>query len=201
MLQVHYSFLENSRMLLQALWWWWPSVAPCFQPFAGVLPLFFPRVTIYYLQITGKYKPLALIAEPVDVAGGRPGACRRHQSAPMKGVKRNKWTERRKILYTIHTNIPVLGDLKMTQTLVSTWIVMALLSALAFWLGVTSSWKTSPNGRPPPSSSWNGWTSSSTTTWAITSISIIPLVGSIFALSIGCNLISVVGLWGAPRQT
>ena len=39
-----------------------------------------------------------------------------------------------KILYTIHTNIPVLGDFKITQTLVSTWIVMALLSALAFWL-------------------------------------------------------------------
>ena len=28
--------------------------APCFQPFASVLPLFFPRITIYYLQITGK---------------------------------------------------------------------------------------------------------------------------------------------------
>ena len=40
-----------------------------------------------------------------------------------------------KILYTIHTNIPVLGDLKIPQTLVSTRIVMALLSALAFWLG------------------------------------------------------------------
>ena len=99
-----------------------------------------------------------------------------------------------KILYTIHTNIPVLGDFKITQTLVSTWIVMALLSALASGWGVTSNWKTSPNGRPPPSSSWNGWTSSSTTTcWHFDQF--IPLVGAIFALSIGCNLISVVGLW------
>lgn len=40
-----------------------------------------------------------------------------------------------KILFTIHTNIPILGDLKITQTLVSTWIVMAILSGLAFWLG------------------------------------------------------------------
>ena len=39
-----------------------------------------------------------------------------------------------KILYTIHTNIPLLGDFKITQTLVSTWIVMALLSGLAIWL-------------------------------------------------------------------
>ena len=40
-----------------------------------------------------------------------------------------------KILYTIHTDIPLLGDFKISQTLVSTWIVMALLSGLAIWLG------------------------------------------------------------------
>ena len=34
-----------------------------------------------------------------------------------------------KILYTIHTNIPVLGDFKITQTLVSTWIVIDMPSA------------------------------------------------------------------------
>ena len=44
-----------------------------------------------------------------------------------------------KILYTIHTDIPILGDFKITQTLVSTWIVMALLTALAFWLGIKKS--------------------------------------------------------------
>ena len=58
----------NSRMLLQAVWVVAAIAAPCFQPFAGVLPLFFPRVTIYYLQITGKYKPLAAPQEPVDVS-------------------------------------------------------------------------------------------------------------------------------------
>ena len=46
-------------MLLQAVWGVVAIAAPCFQPFASVLPLFFPRITIYYLQITGKYKPLA----------------------------------------------------------------------------------------------------------------------------------------------
>ena len=58
----------NVRMLLQAVWIIVSIGAPCFQPFASVLPLFFPRVTIYYLQITGKYKPLAPKAEPVDVS-------------------------------------------------------------------------------------------------------------------------------------
>lgn len=61
-----------------------------------------------------------------------------------------------KILYTIHTDIPILGDFKITQTLVSTWIVMALLTALAFWLGHDLKLEMSPSGRPPPSSSWNG---------------------------------------------
>lgn len=50
---------HNGRMLMQAVWVVVAIAAPCFQPFASVLPLFFPRITIYYLQITGKYKPLA----------------------------------------------------------------------------------------------------------------------------------------------
>ena len=58
----------NIRMLIQAVWVIVAIAAPCFQPFAGILPLLFPRVTIYYLQITGKYKPLAAPQEPVDVS-------------------------------------------------------------------------------------------------------------------------------------
>ena len=49
----------NARMLMQAV---------CFQAFASILPLFFPRVTIYYLQITGKYKPLKTQQEHVDIS-------------------------------------------------------------------------------------------------------------------------------------
>lgn len=58
----------NSRMLLQAVWVVVAIAAPCFQPFAGILPLLFPRITIYYLQITGKYKPLAPVGPSVDVS-------------------------------------------------------------------------------------------------------------------------------------
>ena len=70
-----------------------------------------------------------------------------------------------KILYTIHTNIPVLGDFKITQTLVSTWIVMALLSGLAFWLGRDLKLENVSKRQA-------GWTSSCTTTWASTLTSI-----------------------------
>ncbi len=80
-----------------------------------------------------------------------------------------------KILYTIHTDIPLLGDLKITQTLVTTWIVMALLSGLAIWLGSNLKLENvSKSGRPQPSSSWSGWISSCTTTWGITLTSISP---------------------------
>ena len=58
----------NIRMLIEAVWVIVAIGAPCFQPFAGILPLLFPRITIYYLQITGKYKPLAAPQEPVDVS-------------------------------------------------------------------------------------------------------------------------------------
>lgn len=59
---------HNARMLLQAVWVVVAIAAPCFQPFASVLPLFFPRVTIYYLQITGKYKPLTPKPEQAEVS-------------------------------------------------------------------------------------------------------------------------------------
>ena len=73
----------NVRMLLQAVWIIVSIGAPCFQPFASVLPLFFPRVTIYYLQITGKYKPLTPKAEPVDVSvEDDPEPADAQQSAP-----------------------------------------------------------------------------------------------------------------------
>ena len=90
-----------------------------------------------------------------------------------------------KILYTIHTDIPVLGDFKITQTLVSTWIVMALLSGLAIWLGHGLKLENVSKRQAAAEHDNMGCHFDQ----------YIPLIGSIFALSIGCNLISVVGLW------
>ena len=47
----------NGRMLLQAVWVVVAIAAPCFQPFAGVLPLLFPRLTIFAMQLLGLYEP------------------------------------------------------------------------------------------------------------------------------------------------
>ncbi len=77
-----------------------------------------------------------------------------------------------KILYTIHTDIPLLGDLKITQTLVTTWIVMALLSGLAIWLGSNLKLENVSKRQAAAEFIVSGWTSSCTTTWGITLTSI-----------------------------
>ena len=39
-----------------------------------------------------------------------------------------------RILHTIE-NVPVLGSIQITQTLVVSWLVVIIISALAIWLG------------------------------------------------------------------
>ena len=39
-----------------------------------------------------------------------------------------------RVFFTIPTNIPILGDLQISETLVVSWIVMALITALCIWL-------------------------------------------------------------------
>lgn len=74
----------NVRMMAQAVWIIVAIGAPCFQAFAGVLPLLFPRVTIYYLQITGKYKPLAPGA-PVEEVSVEDDPAPAPEKAPVPG--------------------------------------------------------------------------------------------------------------------
>ena len=193
-LQISY----NTRMLLQALWIIIAIAAPCFQAFAGVLPLLFPRVTIYYLQITGKYKPLTPPQEPVDIAvedDPAPAEASAVQPRDEGGEQEYMELNGAKILYTIHTNIPLLGDFKITQTLVSTWIVMALLSGFAIWLGHDLKLENVSKRQAAAEFIVTRLEQFVHDNMGFHFDQYIPLVGAIFALSIGCNLISVVGLW------
>ena len=97
-----------------------------------------------------------------------------------------------KILYTIHTDIPLLGDLKITQTLVSTWIVMALLSGLAIWLGSNLKLENVSKRQAAAEFIVERLDQFVHDNMGYHFDKYIPLIGSIFALSIGCNLISVV---------
>ncbi len=100
-----------------------------------------------------------------------------------------------KILYTIHTDIPLLGDLKITQTLVTTWIVMALLSGLAIWLGSNLKLENVSKRQAAAEFIVERLDQFVHDNMGYHFDKYIPLIGSIFALSIGCNLISVIGLW------
>ena len=87
-LQISY----NTRMLLQALWIIIAIAAPCFQAFAGVLPLLFPRVTIYYLQITGTRRSRPRRSRWTSLWKMTPPPPRRLRCSPVtKGVNKNKW--------------------------------------------------------------------------------------------------------------
>ena len=100
-----------------------------------------------------------------------------------------------KILYTIHTNIPLLGDFKITQTLVSTWIVMALLSGFAIWLGHDLKLENVSKRQAAAEFIVTRLEQFVHDNMGFHFDQYIPLIGAIFALSVGCNLISVVGLW------
>ena len=39
-----------------------------------------------------------------------------------------------KVLFTIPTNIPILGDIQISETIVNSWIVMALIVGVCIWL-------------------------------------------------------------------
>ena len=81
-----------------------------------------------------------------------------------------------KILATFE-NVPILGTVHVTQTLVVSWLVMIIISALCIWLG--SNLKVTNISRKQ----------------AAAETIYIPLVGTIFITSIVSNLISLLGIW------
>ncbi|MCI2047499.1 MAG: F0F1 ATP synthase subunit A [Faecalibacterium sp.] len=100
-----------------------------------------------------------------------------------------------KILFTIHTGIPVLGDLKISQTLVMTWIVMGIITALCLWL--SHDLKLANVSKRQAAAEFiveklDGFVRGN---MGQHFDQYIPLVGAIFCLSVFCNLISVLGFW------
>ncbi len=99
-----------------------------------------------------------------------------------------------KILYTIHTDLP-LGDIKITQTLVVTWIVMVILSLLAFWLGRDLKLENVSKRQAAAEFIVETLDNFCHQNLGVNHDQYIPLVGTIFALSVCCNLISLIGFW------
>jgi len=99
-----------------------------------------------------------------------------------------------KIIATFE-NVPVLGTVQLTQTLVVSWLVMLIISALCIWLG--SGLKVTGISRKQAvaeiaASSLLGFVRGNMGTEFDR---YIPLIGTIFVTSVVSNLISLLGLW------
>ncbi len=100
-----------------------------------------------------------------------------------------------KVLYTIHTDIPFLGDFKITQTIVMTWIVMAIFAILSLWLTHGLRLENITKRQAAVEYVVGALDKFVHTNMGLHFDRYIPLVGAIFSLSVFCNLISVFGVW------
>ena len=99
-----------------------------------------------------------------------------------------------RILHVIE-NVPVLGKIEITQTLVVSWLVVLIISALAIWLG--SNLKVSGITRKQAVAEmvYNALVNFVRGNMGPEFDRYIPLVGAIFISSLISNLISLLGIW------
>lgn len=63
-MKAHFQLSYNARLIVQAAWVVAAFLAPCFHPVAAAIPLLFPALVIYYLQIKGKLVTPSLRKSP-----------------------------------------------------------------------------------------------------------------------------------------
>ena len=99
-----------------------------------------------------------------------------------------------RVFFTIPTNIPILGDLQISETLVVSWIVMALITGLCIWL--THDLKVEKISKRQAVAEMlvemaNKFVIGNAGEKFRT---LIPFVAALFATSVVSNLISLIGL-------
>ena len=99
-----------------------------------------------------------------------------------------------RILHTFE-NVPVLGTVQITQTLIVSWLVVVIISALAIWLG--SGLKVSGISRKQAVAemAYTALVNFVRGNMGPNFDRYIPLVGAIFISSLISNLISLLGIW------
>ena len=99
-----------------------------------------------------------------------------------------------KILYTIE-NVPVLGKVDITQTLIVSWLVVGIITLLCWWLGsglkVTNITRKQAVAEMGATALLNFVRGNMGTGFD----HYIPLIGAIFISSVISNLISLLGIW------
>lgn len=99
-----------------------------------------------------------------------------------------------RVIATIE-NVPIFGTIQITQTLVVSWLVMIIITALCIWLGhglkVTGISRKQAVAEMLATSLLNFVRGNMGTGFD----HYIPLIGTIFITSVVSNLISLVGIW------
>ncbi len=121
----------SQRFLMQMLWVILAIVAPCFHFVAGIVPLLFPGTGI---KIVGIFHNKILILDG-KLIRQEVNEC---MELDISGAK---------IFFTLPIDLPVLGLLRISETMVVSWIVMILITGLCIWLTHDLKKKTFPNGR------------------------------------------------------
>ena len=99
-----------------------------------------------------------------------------------------------RILHTIQ-NVPVLGKIEITQTLVVSWLVVAIIACLAIWLGSGLKVAGISRKQAVAEMAYTALVNFVRGNMGPDFDRYIPLVGAIFVSSLVSNLISLVGIW------
>ena len=99
-----------------------------------------------------------------------------------------------KILYTVE-NVPLLGKINITQTVLVSWVVMAIIAVLCIWLGCGLRVTNISRKQAVAEMAVTALVKFVRGNMGTEFDRYIPLVGTIFITSIVSNLISVLGIW------
>ena len=99
-----------------------------------------------------------------------------------------------RILHTFE-NVPLLGHVQITQTLVVSWLVMAIITGLCIWLGSGLSVTKISRKQAVAEMGYNAIVNFVRGNMGTGFDHYIPLVCTIFITSVISNLISLVGIW------
>ena len=99
------------------------------------------------------------------------------------------------VFFTIPTNIPILGDLQISETMVVSWIVMAVIAVLCLWL--THDLKVTNISKRQAVAEFlvekaNNFVRGNTGGYKFDYM--IPFIAALFTTSVFSNLISLLGL-------
>ncbi|MCC8101796.1 MAG: F0F1 ATP synthase subunit A [Clostridiales bacterium] len=99
-----------------------------------------------------------------------------------------------RVFFTMHTNIPILGDLQISETIVVSWLVMILITGLCIWL--THDLKVENISKRQAVAEMLVETANKFVIGNMgeTFRYLIPFVAALFSTSLISNLISLVGL-------